>query len=404
MRTPIVNSNFFRSPGLILQMLMILQVIICKPALAQNALFKEKDLSSALEKAKKEHKGLLLYCHTSWCVPCREIEQVTLKDSSISALIQANYVPLSYDLEEGFGIDIAKKYRLVSVPTIIILDSDLKVHFRSDKIPYQIGDFKKFINKAIAATNDSLSIAKGITADFKLSYPQFYEDYFNKPNGTMDSSVVAKYLATQTNLFSEVNWGVISLFPVDFKYYQFVIDNAIKFKSLFGDEVRDKIWVNLYKNGGDYAKRKDVAGYTKILHAYLAVRSSNDSLNYKDSTMYMIKYYAKAGDNWEVYQNLVDAYTTRYNMSYTYFWELIMQQCTPPAINQFFLKGISAKMEQINNPDRYLSYGLLLQRNCQQEEGKKYLEKSLNNASAAVKEQYQSLIKKCTLPDCNYCK
>lgn len=86
----------------------------------------QSDLNSALSDAKKQNKKILLRFSADWCPPCRVMDIRVWPDPSIQSVLTKNYIPVIADVDEESSKELARKYRLAGVPTLIILDSDGK--------------------------------------------------------------------------------------------------------------------------------------------------------------------------------------------------------------------------------------------------------------------------------------
>lgn len=85
-------------------------------------------LKEALEIAKKEGKLLFIDCSTSTCGPCRMMRKSVFTKKKCSDYINSNFIPLHINMDEGEGIEIAKKYNVGIYPTYLFLNSDGTKH------------------------------------------------------------------------------------------------------------------------------------------------------------------------------------------------------------------------------------------------------------------------------------
>ena len=60
----------------------------------------ETNYKTALERAKKENKNLMILMVTNYCPWCSKFEKKTLSDKSVDSVIKAKYIPLILNKEE----------------------------------------------------------------------------------------------------------------------------------------------------------------------------------------------------------------------------------------------------------------------------------------------------------------
>jgi thioredoxin 1 len=87
-----------------------------------NGTFKE-----ALAKAKKENKMVMMDCYTTWCGPCKMLKKQVFVDKKLGDYMNAKYVCVAMDYENGEGPEIAQKYPVEGYPTLYFMDSAGKV-------------------------------------------------------------------------------------------------------------------------------------------------------------------------------------------------------------------------------------------------------------------------------------
>ena len=86
--------------------------------------FQNLTLEKALEKAKTEDKYVFVDCYTSWCGPCKMMAEKILPLEEVGAYMNEHFVCVKFDMEKGEGRDIAKKFRVTSYPTFLMLKTD----------------------------------------------------------------------------------------------------------------------------------------------------------------------------------------------------------------------------------------------------------------------------------------
>lgn len=75
--------------------------------------------------AKNQKKLVLLLAKSDACHWCQQMKSVTLSDPKVIKTINKNYIPVMVDVDQNR--DAIKKYKITSLPTIIIFDASHNV-------------------------------------------------------------------------------------------------------------------------------------------------------------------------------------------------------------------------------------------------------------------------------------
>jgi len=100
----------------------IVLVALAHPAAAQVQ-FSSASYQDALAAASADGKFVFIDFYTTWCGPCKRLEEVTYRDSGVAGLL-SDVVCLKFDAENGAGVDLADTYRVSAYPTLVLLGSD----------------------------------------------------------------------------------------------------------------------------------------------------------------------------------------------------------------------------------------------------------------------------------------
>ena len=84
--------------------------------------FKDLSFDAALKKAKSEDKVVMVDFFTTWCGPCKKLDQTTWKDTSVQAWLEERTIALKIDAEKER--ELAGKYRVRAFPTMLFIDPD----------------------------------------------------------------------------------------------------------------------------------------------------------------------------------------------------------------------------------------------------------------------------------------
>ncbi len=113
-------NKFNRSFAVVMALLGVLTVAAQTHA-GGNA-FQSLSFNDAVAKAVKEKKFIFIDFYTTWCAPCKMMDQSTFPDAKVQKWLSEKAVALKVDAERK--IALADKYRIDSYPTLLFLNSD----------------------------------------------------------------------------------------------------------------------------------------------------------------------------------------------------------------------------------------------------------------------------------------
>jgi len=79
------------------------------------------DYESAVKTVKKTRKPLLVVFYADWCGPCKLMEETTLQDPKVTALME-KFVPVRVDLDQRK--DLAQEYMATAIPFTAVVSSE----------------------------------------------------------------------------------------------------------------------------------------------------------------------------------------------------------------------------------------------------------------------------------------
>lgn len=85
--------------------------------------FRSGSFSSNLAKAKSENKPVFLDFYTTWCAPCKYLDQDVFSHKSVYDYFNDNFINIKIDADKSEGQKLKDKYGVYAYPTLIYLDS-----------------------------------------------------------------------------------------------------------------------------------------------------------------------------------------------------------------------------------------------------------------------------------------
>ncbi|PKP07506.1 MAG: hypothetical protein CVU10_08215 [Bacteroidetes bacterium HGW-Bacteroidetes-5] len=92
--------------------------------------FETGSFNDALKKASAEGKMIFMDCYTDWCMPCKILDHFVFKSVEGGEYFNKMFINFKIDMEKGEGIDLQKKYKVTSYPTLLLINPDGTEHNR----------------------------------------------------------------------------------------------------------------------------------------------------------------------------------------------------------------------------------------------------------------------------------
>ena len=102
---------------------MLMGVLAVTPmALAGGEAFVDLTFEQASAQAKQDNKLVLVDFYTTWCMPCKIMDNTTFVDEAVIKLLKEKTVAIKVDAERE--LKLAAKYRVNAYPTIMLIKPD----------------------------------------------------------------------------------------------------------------------------------------------------------------------------------------------------------------------------------------------------------------------------------------
>lgn len=218
-----------------------------------------------LSEAQKQDKIILIDFSTSWCGPCKAMDERVFPDQAVASTLQQHYRFLKLDAEtDELGRVLAARYMVRSYPSFLILDPSLKVLRK--EAGYKAADkFNAWLKDA--ATNQQERVP-GFSQQKYLDFPSFYLSAFGekKDRKKADSNLVRSYLDQQKDLTGESAWAVMNAFEMPEKYFKYFMDNYPVYKKKYGKSIEGKMAYGLFPELQKAITAKSTAGFVAVLN------------------------------------------------------------------------------------------------------------------------------------------
>lgn len=94
--------------------------LMYNPSSAQIT-FSDLNVPQATNEARDSNKLVFVDVMADWCAPCKQMEQTTFQDSSLSELVNKHFVAVRLNIDHD-SLGIRRHYTVSEYPTILILN------------------------------------------------------------------------------------------------------------------------------------------------------------------------------------------------------------------------------------------------------------------------------------------
>ncbi len=105
-------------------------------------------LFSILDQAEAEGKLVFVDIYTTWCLPCRLMDEEVFTDREIQDYLNKHFISYKVDAEKDNGPNIAAIYEVQVYPTLLFMDGQGRVVLRKDGSAMQT-EFLKLAQEAV---------------------------------------------------------------------------------------------------------------------------------------------------------------------------------------------------------------------------------------------------------------
>lgn len=185
---------------------LVFALIITITATAGGITFvKNMTWSQIKAKATRENKMIFFDAYTTWCGPCKYLEEDIYTDDKVAAYYNANYINVKFDMEDGEGIQLANEFAVEAYPTLLFFSPQGNLVHKSvgamEAVPFiTLGKdaknpLKQYYTLKVRALNNSLS-----DTDFGT-----WAALADKLDDADKVSIITTYLQSKTDLLANAD-------------------------------------------------------------------------------------------------------------------------------------------------------------------------------------------------------
>ncbi len=103
-----------------------------KPITSSGLFVSSETLTNVLDEAQSIDKIVFVDMYTTWCVPCKVMDDEVYTDPSVLDFLKEHMISYKVDAEKGNGPDLTIIYNVQVYPTLLFLDDKGREIVRSD--------------------------------------------------------------------------------------------------------------------------------------------------------------------------------------------------------------------------------------------------------------------------------
>lgn len=194
----------------------------------------EYNWSTALQRAKAEHKPMLIDFYTDWCGWCKVQDTTTWLDADVARYVNTYMVAVKLDAEREGG-EVAVRFRPTGYPTVVMYDPNSAPQRAAYYVGYNADAAKYLAQVKSDAEGQGSSI--GFQPDQpNPEFPDFVRSRYSKQRmKALAPDAVEAWLAEHPDAPAEVQWAVLSLSNLTAERADAVIANRSEWQALAGE-------------------------------------------------------------------------------------------------------------------------------------------------------------------------
>lgn len=110
-------------------------------------------LFALLDRAEEEEKLVFVDVYTTWCLPCKLMDEQVFTDQKIADFLNENFISYKVDAEKNNGPNIAAVYEVNAYPTLLFMDGKGRVIVKKEGAAMQT-EFMELAKRAINNQHD----------------------------------------------------------------------------------------------------------------------------------------------------------------------------------------------------------------------------------------------------------
>jgi thiol-disulfide isomerase/thioredoxin len=278
---------------------------------AQEINFEKGTWKETLAKSKAQNKPIFVDFFTTWCGPCKQLEQKVYSKPEVIQKMNANFINFKIDAEKGEGPQLAARFQVSAYPFLVWADKNENV-LLTDAGYMPVSEFMKSVDNALNQYKE------GRLEDYESQYragkrdANFLADFINKRKAMMldNRDLVEQYLLAipVSEQFSEKTLKLVAnnSFTLNGKAIE-LLQIQTYFKK-YGISTLDNISTTMLEYFRNALKRKDLEFLERLATFNTKLNPTEAGRQNERYRMELYKSTNNTAKYLETAQNLADKY------------------------------------------------------------------------------------------------
>lgn len=95
-----------------------------------NLNFEVGEYAVSLEKARRDHKNIMLHFYANWCPPCKKMRKVTFSNKTLVEKLNNEFINIKMNVDSQDGRMQAARFGVNGFPVVILMDTSEQILYR----------------------------------------------------------------------------------------------------------------------------------------------------------------------------------------------------------------------------------------------------------------------------------